>query len=192
MGSCGARPLSRLQAWQGPINEVDPAPDGLGRRARRPSHAEAPKKGMSPRTARLEDITSQLEALFQAVKYGDSRVAWLKKGMRYVADPYPFDTFHGASAMIESCRAGACSGDCDDATILVGSLAASIGFMVGARAWGKGTSGDLLHVYPVAAVPKNGPWPNDYFGHGLDITVPRSEVGWEPEGGHYITAWVNG
>src|SRR3989304_4060542 len=131
MGSCGARRLSRLQAWQGPINEVDPAPDGLGRRARRPSHAEAPKKGMSPRTARLEDITSQrdaleklaelirkgsidqeilraakavtrdcsarddlceLEALFQAVKYGDSRVAWLKKGMRYVADPYPFDT----------------------------------------------------------------------------------------------------
>jgi hypothetical protein len=186
---------------------------------------------MSPRTARLEDITSQrdaleklaelirkgsidqeilraakavtrdcsarddlceLEAIFNAVKYGDSRVSWLKKGMRYVADPYPFDTFHSASAMIESCRAGACAGDCDDATVLVGSLAASIGFMVGARAWGKGTSGDLLHVYPVAAVPKSGPFPKDYFGHGLDITVPSSEVGWEPQGGHFITAWVNG
>jgi len=82
--------------------------------------------------------------------------------------------------------------NCDDATILVASLAASIGFMVGARAWGKGTSGDLLHVYPVAAVPKSGPWPREYLGHGLDITVPQSEVGWEPEGGHFITAWVNG
>ena len=71
-------------------------------------------------------------------------------------------------------------------------LAASVGFMVGARAWGKGTSGDYAHVYPVAAVPKNGPWPKGYIGHGLDITVPRSEVGWEPEGGHFMTAWVNG
>ena len=144
------------------------------------------------RDCSARDDLCELEAIFQAVKYGDSRISWLKKGLRYIADPYPFDTFHSATAMIESCRSGACSGDCDDATILVGSLVASIGFMVGARAWGPGRSGDYAHVYPVAAVPKNGPWPKDYFGHGLDVTVPQSEVGWEPAGGHFMTAWVNG
>ena len=138
------------------------------------------------------DDLCELKAIFDAVKYGDARLPWLKKGMRYVADPRSTDTYHSATAMIASCKAGACAGDCDDSTILVGSLAAALGFMVGARAWGQGKNqdGDYQHVYAVAAVPKSGPWPRGYLGHGLDTTVPASEVGWEPPGGHIMTAWV--
>lgn len=140
------------------------------------------------------DDLCELEAIFEAVKNGDSRVPWLKRGMRYVADPRSYDTFFGASAMIEECRNGSCAGDCDDQCIMVGSLAAALGFMVGARAWGPGRSGDYVHVYCVAAVPKSGPWPKGYFGHGLDTTVASSYVGWEPGGGaegHIMTSWVN-
>lgn len=83
--------------------------------------------------------------------------------------------------------------NCDDQTILVGSLAAALGFKVGARAWGPDTDqdGDYQHVYAVAAVPKGGPWPKDYYGHALDTTVPSAAVGWEPSGGHILTAWLH-
>jgi hypothetical protein len=81
---------------------------------------------------------------------------------------------------------------CDDQVILVGSLCAAIGFKVGARAWGKGASGEYQHVYPVVLVPKGGPWPRGYYGTGLDTTVPRFDVGDEPEGGHILTAWLRG
>lgn len=145
------------------------------------------------RDCSARDDLCELESLFNAVKEGDARVPWLKRGVRYVADSYSFDVFNGVGAMIASCKSGSCAGDCDDVTVLLGSLAAAIGFKVGARAWGQGEDqrGDYQHVYPVAAVPKNGPWPRDYSGHGLDVTVPRSYVGWEPEGdGHILTAWV--
>jgi len=83
--------------------------------------------------------------------------------------------------------------NCDDSTILIGSLLASLGYMVGARAWGPGSSqsDDYQHVYCVVAIPKSGPWPKNYYGHGLDVTVHKSFVGWEPPGGHIMTAWVD-
>jgi hypothetical protein len=59
---------------------------------------------------------------------------------------------------------------------------------VGARAWGK-KQNDYQHVYSVVALPKNGPAPENYFGTGLDTTVPQSDVGWEPRGGYILTAW---
>src|SRR3990172_3632462 len=160
MGSCGARPLSRLQAWQGPINEVDPAPDGLGRRARRPSHAEAPKKGMSPRTARLEDITSQrdaLEKLAELIRKGSIDQEILRAAKAVTRDCSARDDLCELEALFQPLKyshspppppaalvaagslrphpggGGAGGGPGHAATILVGSLAASIGFMVGAR-----------------------------------------------------------
>jgi hypothetical protein len=139
------------------------------------------------------DDLCELEAIFKAVKEGDARIPWLRRGVRYVADSYSFDVYNGVGSLIDLCSSGACGGDCDDHTILVGALAASLGFRVGARAFGKGSdqSDDYQHVYPVAAIPKSGPWPRNYFGHGMDTTVPRSYVGWEPEGGHIMTAWVD-
>lgn len=144
------------------------------------------------RDCEARDDLCELESIFRAVKYGDGRVPWLRKGMRYVADSYSFDTFNSVNATIEQCSSGACAGDCDDQTILVAALCAALGFKVGARAWGKGASqgGEYQHVYPVACVPKAGPWPSDYYGTALDTTVPQSEVGWEPDGGHIMTAWI--
>jgi hypothetical protein len=136
------------------------------------------------------DDLCELEALYSAVKDGTDRVEWLRHGVRYVADPQPFDAFHSVKDQIRLCSSGACALDCDDQTIMIGSLAAAIGFKVGARAWGPDRSGDYVHVYAVAAVPKSGPWPKDYYGHGLDTTVPSARVGWEPDGGHILTSWL--
>jgi hypothetical protein len=147
--------------------------------------AKALKNGCDDR-----DDMCELEALYDAVKNGTDRVDWLRHGVRYVADPQPFDSLHSVRSIIEFCREGANAFDCDDQTILMGSLAASLGFKVGARAWGPGRSGDYGHVYAVAGVPKSGPWPRDYYGHGLDTTVPSASVGWEPSGGHILTSWL--
>ena len=139
------------------------------------------------------DDLCEVESVYEAVKTGDSRVPGLARGMRYVSDPRSFDTFYSAAAMLDQCEQGSCAGDCDDSTILIGSLLASLGYMVGARAWGPGRSqsDDYQHVYCVVAIPKSGPWPKDYFGHGLDVTVAKSFVGWEPPGGHVMTAWID-
>ncbi len=142
------------------------------------------------RDCAARDDLCELEALYDAVKNGTDRVEWLRHGVRYVADPQPFDSFVGVGTMIDLCSSGACAGDCDDQTILVGALAASLGFKVGARAWGPGRSGEYAHVYAVAAVPKSGPWPRDYYGHGLDTTVPSFSLGDEPSGGHILTSWL--
>jgi hypothetical protein len=142
------------------------------------------------RSCDARDDLCELQAIYDAVKEGSSAVSWLRDGMRYVADSYSFDVFNTVNSIIRQCSTGACAGDCDDQTILVGSLAAALGFKTGARAWGKGTAGDYQHVYPVACVPKAGPWPRNYFGTALDTTVPRFNVGDEPEGGHIMTAWI--
>lgn len=138
------------------------------------------------------DDLCELEAIFQAVKYGTSDVPALANGLRYVADPRSMDFYTKADAMLRDCAAGSCAEDCDGAAILVGALAAAVGFKCGARAWGPGRdkSGEYVHVYCVAAVPKRGPWRQDYAGHGLDTTVKQSFVGWEPKGGHILTAWM--
>ncbi len=143
------------------------------------------------RDCEARDDLCELEAIYQAVKVGSDRVPWLRRGVRYLADPFPLDSFHTVRSQIEFCKEGSCAFDCDDQTILVGALAGALGFKVGARAWGPGTkqSDDYQHVYAVAAVPKSGPWPAGYYGHGLDTTVPSAAVGWEPQGGHFMTAW---
>ena len=133
---------------------------------------------------------AELQALYNAVKTGTPNVAGLSKGMRYVSDPTAADFFQGAKASLEECKAGACAGDCDDQTILIGSLAAALGFTVGARAYAVSGSRSFSHVYAVAAVPKHGPWPKNYAGHGLDTTVPKASVGWDPPGGSILTYWV--
>lgn len=136
------------------------------------------------------DDLGELQAIYDAVKTGDSRVAGLKKGVRYVADPRAMDYFTGADALLKLCEDGACGGDCDDHTSLIASLCASLGFKVGARGWGpdKNSNGPLVHVYAVAAIPKRGP-----FTHvvPMDTTVPRSNMGWEPKSGHCVTAWID-
>lgn len=135
------------------------------------------------------DDRCELDAIFNAVKHGDSRIRGLEKGLRYVADPRRVDLFTRPDKLLsEFCEENACSGDCDDHSALIASLAGAIGFKVGLRAWGPGTSprGELTHVYAVAGFPKRNP----KEAIGMDTTVDESELGWEPPNGHVITAWI--
>jgi hypothetical protein len=124
------------------------------------------------------------------VKEGDSRVPALKNGLGYVADPKVADYYHGAGVMLELMAKGVRKFDCDDHTILLGSLLASLGFTVGARAYGRPSSPNFEHVYCVVAIPKKGPWPASYYGHGVDSTVKDATVGWEPKRGKILTLWL--
>lgn len=136
------------------------------------------------------DDLGELEALYTALKEGTDRVPGLGRGFRYVADPRAADFFQSAAVSLTECREGACAGDCDDSSILIGALAGALGFNVGARAYAPPGSGSFTHVYAVATVPKRGPWPAGYSGHALDITVPEATVGWEPSRGRVSTFWL--
>lgn len=139
------------------------------------------------------DDSCELEAIFNAVKHGDARVAPLAKGLRYVADPRRVDFFTAPKRLMELCEQGGCGGDCDDHAALIAALAGAVGFKVGLRAWGpsKRQDGELTHVYAVAMLPKRQPADiSAWEVVGLDTTVPESFVGWQPPPGHVITAWV--
>lgn len=135
------------------------------------------------------DDLCELDAIFRAVKEGDSRVPGLENGVRYVSDPSHMDYFTGPVKLLNDCRDGACGEDCDSHTALVCALGAALGFRMGLRAYGKGGSKkEYTHVYPVAALPKHGAVKQIV---GLDTTVPSSSVGWEPPKGHVLTAWID-
>lgn len=131
------------------------------------------------------DDECELEAIFNAVKHGDQRVAPLKRGFKYIADPRSTDYFTAPHRSLSACLRGACGGDCDDHTALICSLAGAIGFKVGLRAWGE-YGEDFSHVYAVAMLSKRNPT----RVVGLDTTVEESSVGWEPPRGRVMTAWL--
>jgi hypothetical protein len=139
-----------------------------------------------------KDDLCELQAIFDAVKHGTDKVPFLRNGVRYVSDPRAADFYTGANRMLSECAHGACAGDCDDHTILVGALCASLGFKVGARAWGPSPRTDLYqHVYCVVWMPKRGPW-NAKSITGMDTTVKDSFVGWAPHRGRVLTAVLDG
>jgi hypothetical protein len=136
------------------------------------------------------DDLCELTAIFNAVKYGDPAVTALAKGFPYRADPKTIDFFVAPYRALSLCEEGACGEDCDGHTTLVAALAGSLGFTVGARAYGRGASGVFSHIYAVALVPKRAESPEEGRVIGLDTTVPSSTVGWQPPPGHFRTAWV--
>jgi hypothetical protein len=84
------------------------------------------------------------------------------------------------------------SHNCDGHALLVAALAAALGWKVGLRAYGE--EDGFSHVYAVVAFPK---LPVQSGKHlvweqvlGLDTTVPRSVVGWEPPRANVLTAWL--
>ena len=137
------------------------------------------------------DDRCEVEAVFEAVKNGTDAVPGLARGLRYVSDPRVMDYFASAPAILREAAAGAAAGDCDEHTILVAALLGALGYKVGARAWGPNPKqNEFAHVYPIVALPKRGPWPKGYAGHGLDTTVPKSHVGWQPPKGRVLTVWI--
>lgn len=131
------------------------------------------------------DDKCELEAIFNAVKNGDSRVSYLRGGFKYVADPRSTDYFTAPHRALEMCAEGACGGDCDDHAALVAALTYQLGFKSGLRAWGR-YGKDYSHVYAVVATPKRRP--SEVLG--MDTTVNDSYVGWEPPPGRVLTAWL--
>lgn len=141
------------------------------------------------------DDDCELAAIYDAVKRGHPGVEALRNGFKYVADPRSTDYFVSPRRNLEWCMNGACGGDCDDHAQLIAALAGSVGFKVGLRAWGpeeKGPFSDrengYSHVYAVVGVPKKRP----REALGMDTTVDRADVGWEPPGGRRLTAWLGG
>lgn len=131
------------------------------------------------------DDLCEVEAIFNAVKYGDYRVPALKNGMRYVSDPRYADFFISPSRALRECELGACADDCDGHAAFTCALLGAVGFETALRAWGR-TEDEFVHVYTVVAVPKKNP--TDVVG--LDTTVHDSFVGWQPSPGFGFDEWV--
>lgn len=140
------------------------------------------------RNADSRDDVAELEALYAAVKYGDPEIPSLRRGVKYVADPRYADYFASPVDTLRACAKGACGEDCDGQTALMCSLASSLGWKTGLRAWGRLGSGGYSHVYPVVAFPKRPPWTRVV---ALDTTVPEFEAGDEPPRGEVLTAWTS-
>ena len=161
------------------------------------------------RTAALQIIQSagcdsredacEVQAIFDAVRYGDPSIPWLKTGFKYVADPRYADYFSSPVDTIAACQKGACGGDCDDHAALIAALLGSIGWKVGLRAYGVPGQRGYSHVYAVVAFPKK---PKHLAGPsgpklvwdkvlGLDTTVPSAKPGWEPPKGNVLTGWLD-
>jgi hypothetical protein len=136
------------------------------------------------------DDMCELNAIYEAVKYGCSAVPGLKKGVRYVSDARYADQFYAPQRLLQECANGACAGDCDDHAALVAALAACIGFRVGLRAYGPKNSKGYSHVYAVAYAPKRKS-PDQQQTIGLDTTVPYAKVGWQPPKGRVMTAVID-
>jgi len=115
---------------------------------------------------------------------------WVKENIPYRADPKTIDFFVAADRMLLMHEKGAPGEDCDGHTVLNASLAGSLGFTAGARAYGAGRTGAYTHVYAVALVPKKSSNVSSGKIVGLDTTVDQARVGWQPPPGHYRTAWV--
>jgi hypothetical protein len=131
------------------------------------------------------DESCELEAIYDAVSPyrdgtiplpdGDTGGVIETPGLRFVNDPRFTDTYPTAGKILRWHSQGAIGEDCDGHTILVDSLANSLGWLTGAAiASTDGT--EFVHVYPVVAYPKDDPaeWVP------MDTTLKEASVGWWP------------
>ena len=107
---------------------------------------------------RPKDYLGEIKALFE----------WVQRNIRYTRDPHRVELLHSARRLLEL-RAG----DCDDMTILLGSMLQSIGHPVRIVVVGPDPLRPRLftHVYP--EVRYRGRW------IALDATMPHP-MGWAP------------
>lgn len=132
------------------------------------------------------DDECEVRAVYEAVKHGNSHVQGLERGLKYMSDPRWADFFSSPTRTLKQLAAGINAGDCDDSSALITAMLGSLGFVVGLRAWGK-KKGEFTHVYGVVGLPKIDP--KELVA--LDTTVDE-DLGWEPPGGHTLTALLDG
>ena len=90
---------------------------------------------------REKDHLGEINAIFD----------WIKNNIKYRGDVFCRDSYHTARRIVELKSA-----DCDDYTILAGSMLASIGYPVGARIISTKPNIPYHHIYPLVGVPKRG------------------------------------
>jgi hypothetical protein len=113
---------------------------------------------LQQRAVRPKDYLGEIKALFE----------WVQQNLRYTKDTYQVEVLHSAPRLLEL-RAG----DCDDFSILLGSLLEAIGHPVRIVLTGPNPRRPSLfsHVYVEASC--NGRW------IALDATMPHP-MGWAP------------
>ena len=110
---------------------------------------------------RPKDYAGELGALF----------AWCTRHLRYTRDPATAELVQTSEVLLGQIEAEGAGGDCDDQTVLLGALAASIGFPVAVRIIGD-APGQYRHVHLRVKVRDR--WVP------ADLTAwPRRGLGWE-------------
>ncbi len=110
-------------------------------------------RGVTPK-----DYVGEIDALFR----------WVQRNVRYTKDPFQVELLHAARRMLEL-RAG----DCDDMTILLGSLVKSIGHPVRLVLTGPDARKRDLYSHIYLEAQHQGDW------IPLDATMPFG-MGWSP------------
>jgi len=86
---------------------------------------------------------------------------WVKRNVAYVRDPYGIELLHSADHLLGVTNLAqrwgtGFSGDCDDHSILLGSLLMSVGYPVRLTVMSNKPDGKPHHVYPEGMI--NGRW----------------------------------
>lgn len=114
-----------------------------------------------------EDDYSRAEAIFNFVV----------SHSRYIPDPVPFELLKTSIVSLQLIEVGSSPAiDCDDATILIGSLVESIGIPYALRAVAL-DNGEYSHVYGLCKIKDRGWIPADFV-----VAKKGGEFGEEPPG----------
>jgi hypothetical protein len=115
-----------------------------------------------------KDYEAEIRALFTAVRDANSDLA-----LRYTRDHIQVDQYHSANKLLKLK-----GGDCDDGTILLGSMLRAVGYPVRLRVIQDVNSASWSHIYLLVGIPPMGPtkW------IALDWSVPGKAPGWEAPG----------
>jgi len=107
------------------------------------------------------DYLGELNAIFD----------WVKQNVRYTHDPYNLELFNRPKRVIEYGIA-----DCDDLTILLGSMVQTIGYPIKLRVIGV-NSDEPEHIYLMAGIPPiENSEPSDWIAMDASVDEP---MGWQ-------------
>lgn len=110
-----------------------------------------------------KDYQGELQALWD----------WSAQNLRYTRDPATAELVHSAELLLDLIAAGAGAGDCDDQSVLLGALAASIGQQVQIRIVGDKPE-QFRHVH--LRIKAGQRWIS------ADLTAwPKHDLGYEPK-----------